>query len=334
MEEAMLWTREGKQIRCELCARRCLIPEGKKGYCGVRVNKKGRLYSKNFGRIVFMDTDPIEKKPMFHFFPGSQTLSLASVGCNFKCKFCLNWQISQTKRVTGEKYTPEDIIKMARDKQIKIIAFTYTEPTVCFEFAYRVARLAKRYNIKTVFVTNGYMTSDAVKKIGKYLDAVTVDFKASGDPEFYKKYMDVPDVNPIFSALKAFKKHRVFTEISNLIFPKIGDKPEFNQRLVDWIINNLSSAVPYHLLRFSPAFKMGEVPSTPVETLEKFAVDAKKLGLRYVYVGNVWGSEYENTFCYNCGKPVILRTGFMVNKIDLIGDRCPECGYKIDVIIQ
>ncbi len=334
MEEALLWTREGKQIRCELCARRCLIPEEKKGYCWVRINKKGRLYSKNFGKIVFMDTDSIEKKPMFHFFPGTQTLSLASVGCNFRCKFCLNWEISQAKKVTGENYTPEDIIKIARDKGIKTIAFTYGEPTVFFEFAYRIARLAKRYNIKTMFVTNGYMTSDAIKKIGKYLDAVTVDIKASLDPEFYEKYMDVPYVDPIFYALKAFKKHRVFIEISNLIVPKIGDNQELNKKLVEWVINNLSSATPYHLLRFTPAYKMEEIFSTPTETLETFATDAKNLGLRYIYIGNVWGSNHENTFCYNCGKPVILRRGYIINKIDLTGSRCPNCGSKIDVIIE
>lgn len=334
MEEAMLWIKEGKKIRCDLCARRCLIPEEELGFCGVRVNKKETLYSKNFGRIVSLNIDPIEKKPLFHFLPGSQTLSLASVGCNFKCQFCLNWEISQTEKITGDIYSPEDIIKIVNDKNIKIIAFTYTEPTVFFEFAYKVARIAKRYNKKTVFVTNGYLSSGAIKKIGKYLDAVTVDVKASLDPNFYKKYMSVPDVEPIFEALQNFEKHRVFIEISNLIIPGIGDDSRFHHELADWIISNLNSSIPYHLLRFTPAYKMLDTPSTPVETLEKFINDAKKTGLRYVYIGNFWGHKSENTYCYNCGNTVIERTGFYINKINLNEDRCPNCGFKINVVRQ
>jgi len=331
MREAMLWNKEGKNIRCFLCARRCLIPEGSTGFCRVRVNKNGTLYTKNYGKIVSMDVDPIEKKPLYHFYPGSPTLSLASVGCNFKCLFCLNWRISQSATIKGKTYKPDDIIKIANQKNIKIIAYTYTEPTIFFEFAYRVARLAKRYNIKNVFVTNGYLTSDAIKKIGKYLDAVTVDLKASGNPEFYKKYMGVPQVEPIFEALKNFQKHRVFIEISNLIIPGIGDKPEDNHKLVEWIIDNLDASVPYHLLAFTPCYKMTDLPPTPVETLERFAEDALDVGLRYPYIGNIWGSKFENTNCYNCGQPVIERTGIFVNTINLDGDRCPNCGFKINL---
>jgi len=151
----MLWHKEGKKIRCELCARRCLILEGKKGFCRVRVNRKGVLYTLNYGKIISMDVDPVEKKPLFHFYPGSPTLSISSVGCNFKCQFCLNWEISQTEKITGKNYTPDDIVKIANEKNIKIIAYTYSEPTMFFEFAYRVSRIAKRYNIKNIFVTNG-----------------------------------------------------------------------------------------------------------------------------------------------------------------------------------
>ncbi len=328
----MLWSKEGKNIRCFLCARRCLIPEGSAGFCRVRVNKNGTLYTKNYGKIVSMDVDPVEKKPLFHFYPGSPTLSIASVGCNFKCLFCLNWEISQSKTIKGKSYKPDDIIKIANQKNIKIIAYTYTEPTIFFEFAYRVARLAKRYNIKNVFVTNGYLTSDAIKKIGKYLDAVTVDLKASGNPEFYKKYMSVPNVEPIYEALKNFKKHRVFIEISNLIIPGIGDRPEDNHKLVGWIIDNLGSSVPYHLLGFTPCYKMIDVPPTSLEVLERFAEDALNVGLRYPYVGNIWGSKFENTYCYNCRQPVIERTGIFVNNINMDNGRCPNCGFKINVI--
>jgi pyruvate formate lyase activating enzyme len=333
MQEAMLWIREGKKIKCELCAWRCLIPEGEAGICKVRVNKDGILYTKNYGKIVYMDVDPIEKKPLFHFYPGSQTLSISSVGCNFKCQFCINWETSQiVDKITGEKYSPEDIVKIANKKKIKIIAYTYTEPTIFFEFAYRVSRIAKRYNIKNVFVTNGYITSEAIKKIGKYLDAVTVDFKASGNSEFYKKYMGVPNVEPIFDSLKNFHKHRVFIEISNLIIPGVGDSQEDNRKLVEWIVENLDSSIPYHLVGFSPCFNMSNVQPTTLETLEKLANDAKIIGLRYPYIGNIWGSSYENTFCYNCGYKVIERTGVFINNIELEKDRCPNCGFKINII--
>jgi len=332
MQEAMLWVKEGKKIRCELCARRCLIPEGKAGFCKVRVNKNGVLYTKNFGKIVSMDVDPIEKKPLFHFYPGSQTLSLSSFGCNFRCQFCINWEISQMEKGKIKTYSPDDIIKIANQKNIKIIAYTYGEPTIFFEFAYKVSRIAKRYNIKNVFVTNGYLTSDAIKKIGKYLDAVTVDFKASANPEFYKKYMSVPKVEPIFEALKNFQKHRVFIEISNLIIPHIGDKIEDNHKLVEWIIENLGSSVPYHLLAFTPVYKMTDIPPTSLEILEKFAQDALDVGLRYPYIGNIWGSKFENTFCYNCGQSLIERTGIFINKINLKDNRCPNCECRINLI--
>jgi len=240
--------------------------------------------------------------------------------------------LSHFKKITGKEYTPEDIIKIANDKGIKIIAYTYSEPTMFFEFAYRVSRIAKRYNIKNVFVTNGYMTSEAIKKIGKYLDAVTVDFKASGNPEFYKKYMEVPDVQPIFDALKNFNKHRVFIEVSNLIIPMIGDNPDDNKKLVEWIIENLDSSIPYHLLGFQPSYCMTNVPATNLDVLEQFANDAKTIGLRYPYIGNIWGSKFENTYCYNCGQTVIERTGIFINDISLDKDRCPNCGFKINLI--
>ncbi len=333
MEDAMLWSRHGKKIKCELCARECLIEEGQSGFCKVRVNKNGTLYTKTFGKILTMNIDPIEKKPFFHFYPGSQALSLSSFGCNFRCQFCINSDISQNyKERDARNYTPEDIVKLANQKKVKIIAYTYGEPTVFFEFAYKTARIARRYNIKNVFVTNGYLTSEAVKKIGKYLDAVTVDIKGSLNPELYKKYCSVPDVEPILTCLKKFNKHRVFTEITNLIIPKIGDKEEDNRKLVEWITNNLSSSVPYHLLQFTPSYKLTDLPPTDPELLEKMAFRSKQLGMRYVYIGNIWGTDYENTYCYNCGYPVIERTGMFVNNINLgPSNRCPNCGAKINI---
>jgi len=332
MEEALLWSKEKRKIRCELCARYCLIENNKAGYCGVRVNKNESLYSKNFGKIIHMETSNIEKVPLFHFYPGSKTLSIAATGCNFRCNFCLNHDISHTKVAKGEKYTPEDIIGIANKKKIKIISFAHTEPTVNFEFAYKVARLAKRYDIKTIFVTNSYMTSDAIKKIGKYLDAVSIDIKASADPEFYKKYMDVQDVSPIFDAIRSFKKHRVFIEISNLIIPGIGDSMEFNKKLVDWIINRLDSTIPYHVLGFTPIGKLSHISPTPLDTLEKIATNSKRRGLRYIYIDGYGKNKFQNTYCYNCGNEVVSRLGSKVSEINIVNGRCPNCGYKIDVV--
>jgi len=333
MEEALLWTRHRSKVKCELCARECLIGDGETGFCKVRINKKGTLYTKTFGKVISMNIDPIEKKPFYHFHPGEKALSVSSFGCNFRCQFCLNPDISQSyKEKDAKKYTPEEIVKIALDKGVKIIAYTYGEPTMFFEFALKTARIARRYNIKNVFVTNGYMTSEAVKKIGKYLDGVVVNIKGSLNPDLYKRYMSVPNPEAILNALKKFKKHRVFTEITNLIIPEIGDNKEENEKLVEWIINNLDSSIPYHLLQFTPAHKLTNVPSTDVELLKEMALDAKKIGMRYIYVGNVWGTDYENTLCYNCGSPVIERTGIFVEDINLQGDRCPNCGHKIKLI--
>ena len=203
-----------------------------------------------------------------------------------------------------------------------------------FEFAYKLARIAKRYNIKVVFSTNGYITSDAIKKIGKYLDAVNVEFKASGDPEFYKKYMDVPEVQPIFTALRHFKKHRVFIEISNTIIPEIGENMDAHRKLADWIINNLDSSVPYHLLRFNGTKRLKNVPPTTDQLLDKFANEAKKIGLRFPYIEDIAGGEFETTYCYNCTQPMISRSHNLITKNRLNGARCSNCGFKLNLVLE
>jgi len=339
MHEAMLWHKERNGIRCDLCARRCFIAKGKKGFCLVRLNKDNKLYSLNYGKIISVNVDPIEKKPLFHFYPGSSSLSISSVGCNFRCQFCCNAPISQalvieqTGKVPGEEYSPEEIVELAEKNNCRSISYTYTEPTMFFEFAYKTARLAHRSNIANVFVTNGYMTEEAVKKISRYLDAATVDFKASADPEFYKKFMSVPSVEPIFDSLKRMKKQRIFIEITNLIVPKFGDSIEKCRKLAQWISSELSSNIPLHILQFFPNYQLLELPPTPVSTLEKCIDEAKKTGLRYVYIGNIVGHSDENTYCYNCRELLIKRSGFSVEKNNLVEDRCPTCGLKMNVIV-
>lgn len=334
LEKAMFWHKEKKKIRCELCARRCLIGRNQVGFCNVRKNIKGELYSLNYGKVAALAVDPIEKKPLFHFFPGSLTLSYACFGCNFRCDFCCNWQITQQEPPEDfiREMEPEDIIKMAHKKGCRIISHTYAEPTVFFEFAYKVARLAHRENIYNVFVTNGYMGKEAVKKISKYLDAVTIDFKASGNPEFYKKFMSVPDVSPIFRSIKQFKKYRVFIEITNLIVPKVGDDLVQCRKLAEWVATEVGPEVPFHVIAFYPSFRLLDLPSTPVLTLERLAHESRLAGLRYVYIGNVPGHPEENTYCYNCRELLIVRHGTRVEKIRMVKDRCPTCGFKINII--
>lgn len=328
MEESLFWTKEGKRIRCFLCSFNCLIEDGKAGICQVRINEKGILKMKNYGKVASTKIRPIESIPFYHFFPGSQTLAVMTVGTNF------DWETSPSDKIKGTTYTPEELIKIMNKKKIRLITFHQQEPTISFEFIFKVVRLAKRYNIKTLFVTNGYIGSEAIKKIGKYLDAVNVRFIASGDPEFYSKYLNVSDVSPIFDALRNFKKHRVFTEISNIIVPDIGDNENSHLKLVEWIINSLDSNVPYHLLKFEPFGKFKDIPKTPAETFEKFSFEAEKFGLRFTYVHDSYNAEQATTYCYNCRRPLIERMGDIITENRLNGDRCPDCGFKINIIIE
>jgi pyruvate formate lyase activating enzyme len=339
MKEAMLWKikkiNDKEVICCNICARRCFIPEGKRGFCQLRENIKGKLFTLNFGKVVGLHFDPIEKKPLYHFYPGSEALSYACRGCNWRCVYCCNWEISHDglPEIFGEDYTPEQIVNIAISSNCKIISHTYTEPTVFYEFAYEVAKLAHRKKIKNTFVTNGYMTPEALKKIAKYLDAATVDFKASNDKEFLNKFASVPDGSPIFDFLLGLKKHKIHFEITDLIVPKIGDKIEEFRKLVKWIVENLGEETPFHLIRFFPSYKLLDLPPTPVVTLEKFAAEAKKLGLVYVYVGNIPGHRLENTYCPNCNSLLIERMGFRARAINLEANKCKICGKKIKVII-
>jgi pyruvate formate lyase activating enzyme len=339
LHEAMLWEKERNGVRCGLCARRCFVSKGKRGFCLVRMNKDNTLYTLNYGKLVAVNVDPIEKKPLFHFQPGSKSLSIATEGCNFKCQFCCNADLSQgideaADTVRGKTYTPEDIVRLAEENNCKSIAYTYTEPTIFFEFAYDTAKLAKRSNISNVFVTNGYMTEDAIKKISKYLDAVVVDIKASLDPEFYKKFMSVPNTAPIYTTMKQLKKQRVFFEITNLIIPQIGDNVEMCRKLAEHVNSKLSSNIPFHLIRFHPSHKLMELPPTPESTLERCMSEVRKMGLRYVYIGNVPGHDDENTYCHNCRELLIKRYGPMVEKVNIIGNRCPNCGFSINMVVD
>ncbi|MEM2667167.1 MAG: AmmeMemoRadiSam system radical SAM enzyme [Candidatus Methanomethylicaceae archaeon] len=329
----MLYEKLNSIVKCKLCGFRCTIHPGKRGICGVRENRNGTLYTLVYGKAISYAIDPIEKKPLFHFYPGALTFSLATVGCNFRCVFCDNWCISQDREVKGEDIPPERIVKMAKMYKCKCISYTYTEPTIFFEYAYDTAKLAHKEGIYNTFVTNGYITPEAIDLINGYLNAATVDFKGSGDPDFYKKFCKVPDVSPIYQALIEMKRKSIFIEITNLIVTGGGDSKEAFIKLVKWILDELGESIPLHILRFFPSYMYTESPPPSIKLLEEFYGIAKDFGLKYVYLGNVPGHRYENTYCPNCNNVVIKRLGFEILDIKLKGKRCVYCNNEINIII-
>jgi pyruvate formate lyase activating enzyme len=333
LHQAILFERQPEnKVKCCLCGRRCFIVDGATGFCLVRKNQGGILYTLNYGKAVSACVDPISKKPLSHFNPGALVMSVAAAGCNFRCQFCDNWMISQDKEVAGKPFPPADVVKAAREQNCQGIAYTYTEPTIYMEYARDTAELAHQVGFFNTFVTNGYMTPEAVREIAPYLDAATVDFKAAGDPDFYKSVSAVPTVTPIYEALKELKLRGVHIEITNLVIPKLGDDMQKIQQMAEWIKNYLGKDTPFHLLRFHPDYKMTTVPATPVQTMEKAYMTCKEAGLNYAYVGNVPGHPAENTYCPNCSEPVIKRYSFEITRWNLTTDmKCPVCGTPIPI---
>jgi pyruvate formate lyase activating enzyme len=333
LHPAILWTKEAEgKVKCCLCARRCLISSGAKGFCLVRANEGGSLFTLNYGKAVSACVDPISKKPLSHFNPGAQVLSVAAAGCNFRCQFCDNWMISQNHEVAGKAFAPPDIVKAAREKNCQGLSYTYTEPTIYMEYAKDTAEIAHQVGFFNTFVTNGYMTPEAVKEIAPVLDAATVDFKAGGDAEFYKSFSAVPSVEPIYESLKELKIHGVHIELTNLVIPKVGDDMGKLRDMAKWIFDYLGKDTPFHLLRFHPDYKMTTTPATPIETLEHAYMVCKDVGLNYAYLGNAPGHPAENTYCPNCNEAVIKRYSFEITQWNLTKDmRCPVCGENIPI---
>lgn len=332
MKEAMLYEKIGdKKVQCNLCAHRCKINEGKKGICLVRENRDGTLYTLVYGRTISQHVDPIEKKPLFNFYPGTTAYSIATVGCNFKCQFCQNWEISQMVRdehlIMGNEASPESIVENAKKYGSKSIAYTYTEPTIFFEYAYDTAKLAHEVDIKNVFVTNGYMTEEAIKKIEPYLDAANVDLKSFSD-DFYRKLCGAK-LQPVLDALKLMKKLGIWVEVTTLIIPTLNDSSEELREIAKFIVNELGEGTPWHISRFYPAYNLTDKPPTPIETIHKAREIGLNEGLKYVYEGNVPGSTGENTYCPNCKNLIIERLGYqIINKATKDG-KCPYCESRI-----
>jgi pyruvate formate lyase activating enzyme len=332
MREAMLYEKIGDgRVRCNLCAHRCLITDGQRGFCNVRVNEEGRLYTAVYGRVVSRSVDPIEKKPLFHFLPGTHAYSVATVGCNFTCLYCQNHTISQYPRehegrIPGEEASPGEIVAAAVESGCETIAYTYTEPTIFFEYAYDTARLAHAKGLRNVFVTNGYMTPETIEKIGPYLDGVNIDLKGISD-DLYRKVTG-GNLRPVLHTIERFFRAGVWVEVTTLLIPGLNDSPQALRWTAE-AIYGISPVIPWHISRFYPAYRMLDRPPTPIATLEEAQRIGREVGLHYVYMGNVPGHG-EDTRCPACGELLVKRRGFLVRENSLQEGCCPSCGSKVD----
>jgi len=332
MHEAMLYDKmEDGRAACCLCSHRCRIKPGARGICGVRENREGILYSLVYGLVIAENVDPIEKKPLFHFYPATRSYSIATAGCNFRCDFCQNHEISQLPRESGEipgrPTTPEAIVERAVQSGSKSISYTYTEPTIYFEYAYDIAVLARRQGLGNVFVTNGFMTPEALDVIGPYLDAANVDLKSFRD-DFYKTHCGAR-LQPVLDALEKMKSLGVWVEVTTLLIPGLNDG-EGELKQIAGFIAALGRETPWHISRFHPRYQMDKAPVTPAEAIHLAVRIGKEAGLKHVYSGNIPGDPGEHTFCAACDKKLIGRYGFQIEETSLDGEKCAHCGKILD----
>jgi pyruvate formate lyase activating enzyme len=331
MKEAMFYEKlDEKKVRCFLCAHHCFIEDGKRGICAVRENKDGILYSLVYGKVISMNIDPIEKKPLFHFLPGSTSFSIATVGCNFHCEHCQNFDISQYPRehedIFGKSVTPEAIVDAAKQNDCKSISYTYTEPTIFFEFAYDCARLAHENGIKNVFVSNGYTSPEATRVIAPYLDGNNIDLKGNND--FYKNICGAK-LEPVKETIRLMKELGVWVEVTTLIIPDYNDSEKDLSDIAEFI-KSVDVSIPWHVTQFYPTYKLTYKPRTPLKTLRRAREIGFETGLKYVYEGNVPGEGGENTYCPNCKELLIKRWGFSIIENKIKDGSCSKCGAHIE----
>ncbi|HLC22987.1 MAG TPA: AmmeMemoRadiSam system radical SAM enzyme [Dehalococcoidia bacterium] len=337
LKEVTLYDRlPDSRVRCQICLWRCVINPGKLGVCRMRRNDGGTLYALNYSSVSSVAIDPIEKKPLFHFFPGTRVFSLGTWGCNFHCLHCQNWEISCVEQPGGEgrasqKMSPQDAITLAKQNQCAGIAWTYNEPTIWFEYTLDSARLARQAGLYTVYVTNGYMTPEALDVIGPYLDAWRVDIKGFSDG-LYRTLAKIPRWRGILEvAQRAREKWGMHVEVVTNVIPTLNDDDGQLTGIANWIRGSLGELTPWHVTRFYPQYKLSDKPATPVATLERALQIGKKAGLRFIYVGNVPGHDGENTVCYNCGNLNISRRGYATKVVGLDGHSCKFCGVDLNM---
>jgi pyruvate formate lyase activating enzyme len=329
-EARLVETGENGTVRCRLCAHRCSIAPGRFGICNVRENRGGTLMTHAYGELVAANVDPIEKKPLFHFLPGTTSMSIAAAGCNFRCGFCQNWEISQApeaapERKGGRETSPAAVVRAALDQRCRSISYTYTEPTIFFEFAYDTAKAARAAGLANVFVTNGYMTAEALETIRPYLDAANVDLKAFRD-ETYKKVCGAR-LQPVLDSIRLMRKLGIWVEVTTLVVPGMNDGEDELKDIARFLAG-VDPALPWHISRFHPDYRLTEAPPTPVTVLRKARRIGREAGLAFVYVGNI-GNEGEDTLCPSCGRTLIKRRGFGIEANAIISGACPACGTAI-----
>ena len=328
---AQYWQKVKENIvQCLLCPRKCVLDVGQRGVCTVRINKDGKLYTLGYGNPVAVHIDPIEKKPFFHVAPGEPVFSLAVAGCNMRCIFCQNWQISQSRPDETQNYnlSPEEVVEKTIKSNCKFIAYTYTEPTVFYEYMLDIVKLAREKGIKNTMHSCGYINAEPLRELLKYMDAVNIDLKGFTE-EFYAKIGLLAQLKPVLETLKIIKEDGIWLEITNLLIPGFNDDPKKIKEMCIWIKENLGDEVPLHFSRFIPNYKLQNLPPTPIEKLEEAYKIAKEVGLKYVYIGNVPGHAGENTYCPNCGKIIVKRIGYEILENNINDGKCKFCGYKI-----
>ncbi len=330
MKEALFWERlDSQKGQCHLCAHECRIPESSYGICGVRQNVEGILYTKVYAQVIAANIDPIEKKPLYHFLPGSRSYSIATIGCNFKCGFCQNWQISQASLedgdvIAGRQVMPEQVVGDAKRNGCLSISYTYTEPTIFFEYAYDTARLAREAGLANVFVTNGYMTRRALDTIKPCLDAANVDLKSFRDDSYRRTCK--ARLQPVLDTIAAMKELGIWLEVTTLIVPGENDSDE-ELRGIAGFLARIDADIPWHISRFHPDYEFQDRAATPLETMKRAREIGREAGLRYIYLGNV--AEGANTYCHRCHELVADRRYMGLNKLTLAKGRCPACGAEI-----
>ncbi|MFH1883772.1 MAG: AmmeMemoRadiSam system radical SAM enzyme [Planctomycetota bacterium] len=333
LKKAVLWEpAEDKKVRCKLCNHRCTIDDGKPGRCCVRKNIDGVLYALTYDKVCSANPDPIEKKPLFHFQPGTSSFSVATMGCNFRCEFCQNWQISQAAiergQINGEPITPEQIVEGAVRSGCKSIAYTYTEPTVFMELCNDCGRLGKERGLTNVFVSNGYMTTEAIDFAADWLDGINVDLKAFNE-DYYKRLCGAR-LQPVLDSISYIAKQtNIWLEITTLLVPGENDSDDELKKLADFIVSDAGPDVPWHISRFHPQYKYLDSVPTSMSSMERAFEIGQSAGLHYIYLGNVPGGKFESTFCYNCGRMLIERIGYRIAVNNIEDAKCPGCGTEI-----
>ena len=334
-KEAILYDKlPDDKVLCTACARYCELKKEQIGLCGIRGNVGGKLELFVYGKVIAGHVDPIEKKPVTHYYPGTKIFSIATTGCNWLCKYCQNSDISQRRKVEGTDMTPEDVVNTTIEYGAQGIAYTYNQPSIFIEFARDCGIAARKKGLINIFVSNGYDTPQTVKMMGEFLDCITVDFKGSAEPDFTKKFIGVPDPQPIFDTLLEIRdKTKIHVEITDLIVPKVGDNLDYARKLCKFVYDEFGPEMSIHFLRFHPDYKMMDYEPTPVKTLEKHYQIAKQEGLKYVYLGNVPGHPWEHTYCSECNNIVVKRYGFDIQGWNMDKDnKCKFCGNQIPIV--